>query len=107
MRSGIIIVIMFGLLFSCKEKEKSKVLVFSKTTGYRHESIGTGKLALIDLGSKNNFEVDTTEDAGAFSENNLKRYRAVVFLNTTMDVLDVAQQADFQRFIQAGGGYAG
>ena len=53
------------------------------------------------------FSVDATEDAGAFTDENLARYRAVVFLNTTGDVLDAAQQDDFERYIQAGGGYVG
>ena len=50
---------------------------------------------------------DTTEDASAFTEENLKQYAAVVFLCTTGDVLNFDQQRDFERFIQAGGGYVG
>lgn len=94
------------VVVSCKP-ERPRVLVFSKTKGYRHESIGVAKVALIELGKKNNFDVDTTEDASAFREDNLKRYSAVVFLSTTQDVLDPIQQADFKRYIEAGGGYAG
>ena len=52
MRSTAAIIAVFILMFSCK-KEKDKILVFSKTTGYRHESIGDGKLALIELGKRN------------------------------------------------------
>ena len=61
---------------SCDKKREGKprVLVFSKTAGYRHESIEDGKLALIELGKKNDFETDTTEDAGLFTEENLKKY---------------------------------
>lgn len=51
--------------------------------------------------------MDTTEEATAFTEPNLKRYSAVVFLNTTGDVLDPTQEADFERFVQAGGGFMG
>ena len=106
MRSYIPIIILFCLLLSCT-KDKKKILVFSKTKGYRHESIGVGKLALIELGRKNDFEVDTTEDARFFHEDTLKRYNAVVFLSTTQDVLDPVQQGDFKRFIEAGGGFVG
>lgn len=81
--------------------------MFSKTKGYRHESIEVGKIAMIDLGKKNGFDVDTTENAAFFNEDSLKRYQAVIFLSTTMDVLDVPQQDDFKRFIEAGGGYVG
>lgn len=107
MKSYICIAILFCFLLSCGEKDNPRVLVFSKTKGYRHESIEVGKLALIDLGKKNGFDVDTTENASFFNDENLKRYQAVIFLSTTMDVLDVVQQADFKRFIEAGGGFVG
>src|SRR5438876_4024818 len=87
--------------------QESRVLVFSKTAGFRHSSIGVGRAAIRKLGQENGFSVDTTEDAGAFTSKNLARYRAVVFLNTTGDVLDAAQQDDFERYIQAGGGDVG
>lgn len=102
----LLLFIVSGMLISCAEKKK-KLLVFSKTTGYRHESIADGKLALIKLGQENNFEVDTTEDASAFQEENLKQYDAVVFLSTTQDVLNPVQQGDFKRYIEAGGGFVG
>ena len=87
--------------------QESRVLVFSKTAGFRHSSIGVGLAAIRKLGQENGFSVDATEDAGAFTSKNLARYRAVVWLNTTGDVLDAAQQDDFERYIQAGGGYVG
>jgi cytochrome c len=84
-----------------------RILVFSKTAGFRHSSIPVGKLAMIKLGKENGYAVDTTEDAALFTEKNLKKYAAVVFLNTTGDVLNNDQQGDFERYIQAGGGYVG
>ena len=87
--------------------QEPRVLVFSKTAGYRHSSIPNGIAAVRKLAQQNGFAVDATEDAGAFTERNLARYRAVVFLNTTGDVLDAAQQDDLERYIQAGGGYVG
>jgi len=87
--------------------QQPRVLVFSKTAGFRHSSIGVGIAAVKKLGQENGFAVDATEDAGAFTSKNLARYRAVVWLNTTGDVLDDAQQDDFERYIQAGGGYVG
>ncbi|MGH7521347.1 MAG: ThuA domain-containing protein [Gemmatimonadales bacterium] len=87
--------------------QEAGVLVFSKTAGYRHSSIGVGLAALQKLGQEHGFSVDATEDATAFTAKNLGRYRAVVFLNTTGDVLNAAQQDDFERYIQAGGGYVG
>ena len=81
--------------------------MFSKTKGYRHESIGVGKTTLSEIGKQNGFDIDTTENSAYFNEDTLKRYRAVIFLNTTMDVLDPVQQADFKRFIESGGGFMG
>jgi cytochrome c len=101
------IVVLFCLILSCGKKSAPGVLVFSKTKGYRHESIDTAKLVLMALGKTNGFSVDTTEDASFFNEEDLKRYRAVIFLSTTQDVLDPVQQADFKRYIEAGGGYVG
>ena len=89
------------------KRNAARVLVFSKTTGYRHASIANGKIAIQNLGKQNGFDVDTTENADAFNENDLKKYAAVVFLNTTQDVLNYSQQVAFERFIQAGGGFAG
>src|SRR6186713_314452 len=94
------------LFFSCKQ-EAPRVLVFSKTKGYRHESIEVGKAALQALGAQKGFAVDTTEVAEDFNEENLKKYRAVVFLSTTQDVLDPLQQNAFMRYIQGGGGFVG
>jgi cytochrome c len=84
-----------------------KVLVFTKTTGFRHASIPAAVQAVTTLGEKNGFAVDVTEDGGAFTDANLARYGAVVFLLTTGDVLDDAQQAAFERYIRAGHGWVG
>jgi glucose/arabinose dehydrogenase/PKD repeat protein/type 1 glutamine amidotransferase len=83
------------------------VLVFSKTAGFRHDSIPAGVTAIQQLGSQNGFSVTATEDANAFTDANLAQYRAVVWLSTTGDVLNPTQQAAFERYIRAGGGYAG
>ena len=96
------------LIFSCSKHEgKAKILVFGKTAGYHHESIAAGNAAIQKLGTQNNFDADTTTDAAMFTEDTLKKYAAVVFLSTTGDVLDYLQEAAFERYIQAGGGYMG
>jgi len=95
------------LSFSPGQLDDPRVLVFSKTESFRHSSIETGIEAIQDLGLQHGFAVDASEDASLFTMNNLKRYDAVVFLNTTGDILNEAQQGEFERFIQAGGGYVG
>ncbi|NBT15591.1 MAG: PKD domain-containing protein [Chitinophagia bacterium] len=94
-------------MVSISVSAQTKVLVFSKTAGFRHGSIPVGKLAIMKLGQENGFAVDTTENATAFNDANLKQYNAVVFLSATGDVLDHVQQAAFERYIQSGGGYMG
>lgn len=93
-----------------------RVLVFSRTTAFRHTaSIAAGLQAIKDLGAGNNFAVDTTEDATTFTAANLARYRVVVFLSTTSyedrskgpALLNTTQRAAFEQYIRAGGGYVG
>ncbi|MER7890097.1 ThuA domain-containing protein [Micromonospora sp. NPDC094482] len=85
----------------------SKVLVFSKTAGFRHSSIPNGIAAIQQLGATNGFTVTATEDATAFSTANLAQYQAVVFLSTTGDVLNAGQQSAFEAYLAAGGGFVG
>ncbi|MBB4657539.1 ThuA domain-containing protein [Parvularcula dongshanensis] len=87
--------------------EGACVLVFSKTAGFRHDSIEVGQQMLRELGEENGFEVVTTEDAGVFTDRGIEGFDAVVFLNTTGDILNDAQQRVFERFIQSGGGFVG
>ena len=95
------------LFAACQPKHPLKVLVFSKTEGFRHGSIPTGITAIKKLGKTNEFQVDATEDAAYFEQKNLKNYQVVIFLNTTGDVLNDAQQLEFERYIQAGGNFVG
>src|SRR4051794_38739325 len=92
---------------SSADGQQPRVLVFSKTAGYRHSSIPNGIAAVRKIGQENGFAVDATEDATAFTAKNLARYRAVVFMSTTGDVLDPTQQDNIERYIQAGGGWVG
>lgn len=84
-----------------------RVLVFSKTAAFRHESIPDGVAALQRLGKEHGFGLDATEDADAFTDDNLARYAAVVWLSTSGTVLDGDQRGSFQRYIRGGGGYVG
>jgi hypothetical protein len=100
------------IVISCggKRKGNPRILVFSKTTGFRHSSIPVGKEAIIKLGAENGFRVDTTENSGYFNEDSLKNYSAVVFLNTTDNsdsLLNNYEENAFERYIQAGGGFVG
>lgn len=98
---------LFAIACHPSKQRPVKLLVFSKTEGFRHESIEAGVAALKQLGKGNGYEVVATEDAEKFNEAYLKDFSLIVFLNTTGDVLNNAQQADMERFIQAGGGFVG
>ena len=104
------VLLLLSALFLCDtvSAKGKKVLVFSKTAGFRHGSaIDAGKKAFQELGKLHKFEVDTTENAEVFTDENLKQYSAVVFLCTTGNVFNDQQQEAFQQFIKAGGGYVG
>ena len=103
------IIFVMALVFptNAHAASRPKVLVFSKTTGSRHTSIPFGIAAVDRLGAENRFDVDHSESATDFTEKNLARYRAVIFLNTTGNILNAAQQNAFEHYIEAGGGFVG
>src|SRR5215218_6719312 len=88
-------------------RSQYKVLVFTKAAGERHASTAVGAEAIEALGLDNRFVVQTTDRAQRFNDEDLSSYRVVVFLNTSGDVLDDAQQAAFERYFKAGGGFLG
>ena len=108
---NIFIAFIVFLSLSCKATNTSdspdKVLVFMKTSGFRHESIEIGVKTVEELGKQNHFEVTHTEDASLFTTENLKQYKLVVFLNTTGDVLNTEQEQAFEAFINNGGSFVG
>jgi len=108
------------LVVSCGEKQKSTtndedpeaisasaILVFTKTAGYRHASIEKGVAVLTELGGAHQFTVTQTENAGDFSLGNLQRFDLVIFLSTTLDVLDTEQERAFKSYINQGGSFMG
>lgn len=83
-----------------------RVVVFSRTAGYRHESIAAGLRAITEIGEADGFAVAATED-GETLVARLADAAAVVFLNTSGSVLDARGQLAFERFVRAGGGFVG
>lgn len=102
-----VLIVYTVVVFSSCTDETPRILVFSKTAGFYHESIPAGIEALQKLGAENGFKVDTTKDASWFTDSRLKKYKVVVFLSTTQNVLSADQQVAFERYIQAGGGFVG
>ncbi|MGW0707113.1 ThuA domain-containing protein [Streptomyces sp. NPDC002643] len=79
-----------------------RILVYSRTTGYRHDSIPAGVAAVRTLG----FDVDASEDPAVF-EGPLDAYAAVVFLSTSGEVLTGAGRERLRVYVEEGGGFAG
>lgn len=98
---------LFFLNLSSLQAQENQILVFHKTEGYYHTSIPTGIAAIKNLGGLNNFKVTETDDAGEFSEDNLKKYQLVIFLSTTGDVLNENQEKAFENYINTGGNFFG
>ena len=86
-----------------------RVLVYTKNgKGYVHDNIASAVKAIEQLGAKNGFHVDVSEDPAVFTEDNLKQYTFLLFPSTNNDVFDTdAQRVAFRRYIQAGGGFVG
>lgn len=80
-----------------------RLLVYTRTTAYRHDSIPAGVAAVRTLGA---FEVDATEDPAAL-ERPLDRYAAVVFLSTSGEVLTPAGREQLAAYVESGGGFVG
>jgi len=90
-------------------RQPRKVLVFSRTTGFRHSSIEIGAEAFRIMGEMTGaFSAEHTEDPAAFTAENLKRFDAVVFLNTTGKPLETdAQMQALLEFVEGGKGLMG
>ncbi len=96
-----------SIFFLSLAAQEKKVLVFHKTEGFYHESIPTGIETIKVLGDKNGFLVEDTKDSQSFTEENLKQYDLVIFLNTTGDILNESQERAFEKYIKSGKSFFG
>src|ERR1039457_4811958 len=98
-----------GVLGASPER---RVLVYTKNQVgkglYVHDNIPASVAAIKKLGEENNFAVDVSDDPAVFTDQNLKRYKALIFDNTNNEIFGSEdQKAAFQRYIRAGGGFVG
>lgn len=120
-RIAFVVLVLFAFV-ACKETKEietneshkaaemirpAPILVFTKTVGYRHESIEKGVATLQELGKEHNFSVVQTEDASNFNTAFLKDFEMIIFLSTTLDVLDSEQEQAFKKYINDGGNFMG
>jgi len=87
---------------------KRKVLLFSKSTGFRHgESIDAGKKVFDELASKNNWFLYSTEDGGVFNPEQLTKFDVVIFNNSTGRLLNKEQEQNLAMYVENGGSLIG
>ncbi len=123
------IVIMLGVLFAgfvykvkngfpvSYETEVSKItfpanqpaiLLFSKTSGFRHSgSIEASKKVIEGMGKKNNWFVYETEDGGVFNAEQLAKFKAIIFNNSTGEVINDLQKRTLEQYVVNGGSLIG
>lgn len=83
---------------------KTSVLLFSKTTGFRHgEAIKAAKKMFAWRGKKNNWFLYETEKGGVFNPEQLAKFQVVIFNNSTGRVLNDAQQKALENYVENGG----
>lgn len=112
-----------------KPEKPRRLLVFSKTNGFRHASIVTGKMLLEEMGRKTGaFEAVISDDLEQFEKDKLAGYDAVCFLSTTQSVFlpppneldkmsgedkaaalerDARLKENLMSFLKSGGGFVG
>lgn len=107
MRQLLIILFLCTLfLNACKEYD-THILVFTKTEGFRHDCIPVAKKCLKNICGTNEWKFVSSEDAGIFNKEQLQKFDVVVFLNTTGDILNEAQQSAFEKYIRNHGAFLG
>ncbi|WP_194776586.1 ThuA domain-containing protein [Pararhodonellum marinum] len=100
-------VFLLAPLISLGQNAQFKALVFSRTAGFRHQSIPEGVAALKKMGKDHLFEVYATEDPRVFSDKGLESYDVVILMNTTGTIFNEEQKAAFQKFVRSGKGVVG
>jgi uncharacterized protein len=107
MKKNTLLLLLFCVFSSATFAQQFKVLLFSKTDGFHHESINEGVTAIKQLANRHTFSVDWHENAAIFNDKDLAKYAAVIFLSTTGNILNVEQKAAFEKYIKSGKGFVG
>ncbi|MEU6646352.1 ThuA domain-containing protein [Saccharomonospora sp. NPDC046836] len=89
------------------QEPEFNALLFTKTAGYRHDSIPAGVARFEQLAADNNFTVDHTEDSSVFNDADLAGYDVVIMFQTSGMVWENDEQRQaIQSYVQGGGGIA-
>lgn len=107
LKFAVLLLFFQALYFTAAAQKQFKALLVTITNGWRHESVHAGVLAIQQLGIKNFFDVVYFENPGGFTDKFLEQFQVIIFLNTTGNIMDSAQQKVMERFIQSGKGFVG
>ena len=106
-----LIMLLAGGAASPAPPSRGTILIFSHTTGYRHDSIPAGIKAVSAIAHRRGLKVVTSEDPAVFSADSLRRFRVIVLLSTTTDPKNPASEwlagerrMALQQFVVRGGG---
>ncbi|KAK7044223.1 hypothetical protein VNI00_007945 [Paramarasmius palmivorus] len=97
----------FSTAVKCQSQIPARVLIYTLSLGYVHDSTPTAVQVLKERGSSINVNFEDTEDPNAFSDENLARYDGLLFLNTVGEVLQPSGKTAFQKYLNLGGNFAG
>lgn len=90
------------LLVGCSTPKN--LVIFSKTSAFRHDSIEVGATAITAIGEELGYEVIHTEISSDIVDID---YEVLVFLSPTMDVLNETEEHFLKEFVENGGAYVG
>ena len=89
------------------QQKQFRALIVTTTRGWHHESLHYGVVAIQEMAKKNFFDAVLFENPNGFTDDYVKQFQVIIFLNTTGDIFDSAQQKVMERFIQSGKGFVG
>jgi len=96
LKNLLLLLVLQSGFFIASAQSQFKALLVTATRGYQHESINAGVLAMQDLGKKNDFDVVLLQDQKSFTDNFLKQFQVIIFLNKP--VLD--KKVRYKRYLK-------
>ncbi|KAJ3799727.1 class I glutamine amidotransferase-like protein [Lentinula aff. detonsa] len=102
-----ITLLLLSTLVASSLATNARVLIYSATADFRHDSIPTAIQALQSKQSSFGIRFENTEDKAQFTDQILAQYDALLFLDNTGEVLDDSGKAAFQKYLNLGGNYIG
>jgi hypothetical protein len=103
----LLLIIFSAAIPRLRAQKQFKALIVTTTRGWHHESLHYGVVALEEMARRDFFDAVLWENPNGFTDDYLKQFQVIIFLNTTGDIFDSAQQRVMERFIRSGKGFVG